>query len=121
MTMSRRLWTLAQTVRNLDEILRVDEIDVYFVGPGDLSSSMNLPTEHPSVQDTIKKCIRKIAASGRIAGTYVGNADAARQTVSWGARYLVTAITPYLVQGATTFLADVKETSNGGDGVHDIY
>lgn len=99
-----------EAVKNLDEILKVDGIDVYFIGPGDLSSSMMLPTNHPRVDETIEMCVRKIVAAGKIAGTYVGTAAATKKAVEWGCRYLVTAITPYMTAGAKKYLADVKET-----------
>ena len=97
-----------EAVENLDEILKVDGIDVYFVGPGDLSSSMNLPADDPKVQETIETCIKKIAAAGKIPGYYVGDVAATKKAVEWGARYLVTAITPYMTAGALSYLAGVK-------------
>ncbi|WP_252198261.1 aldolase/citrate lyase family protein [Clostridium sp. MCC353] len=109
-----------EAVKNLDEILKVDGIDVYFIGPGDLSSSMNLPTNDPKVQETVKNCIQKIAAAGKIPGYYVGNAEATKQAMEWGARYLVTAITPYMTAGALKYLADVKG-EKGSAEVKDAY
>lgn len=99
-----------EAIENLDEILAVDGIDVYFVGPGDLSSSMNKATNDPEVMALIESTIRRIAAARKIAGYYVGNAQDTKQAIEWGARYLVTAITPYMTAGARKYLADVKET-----------
>lgn len=59
---------------------------------------------HPDVLATIERCIRKIAASGNIAGTYVGTPERAAEAISWGAHYLVTALTPHLVSGARHYL-----------------
>lgn len=98
----------AEAVKNLDDILKVDGIDVLFIGPGDLSSSMNLSADDPVVQNTIKVCIRKIVAAGKIAGTYVGTSEVTKKMIDWGARYLVTAITGYMVSGAKAYLKAVR-------------
>ena len=99
-----------EAVENLDEILKVDGIDVYFIGPGDLSASMNLPTNDPKVIKITEETVKKIVAAGKIAGYYVGNAESAKQAIAWGCRYLVTAITPYMTAGAKQYLADVHCT-----------
>lgn len=110
-----------EAVENLDEILKVKGIDVYFIGPGDLSSSMMLPTSDERVTKTIELCIKKITAAGRIAGTYVGSVEAARQAIGWGARYLVTDITSYMTAGARKYLKDVRTGVNSGMDVKEIY
>lgn len=99
-----------EAVKNLEAILCVKGIDVFFIGPGDLSSSMNLPAEDERVQETIHQCIKKITAAGKIAGTYVGTAEETRKMISWGARYLVTAITGYMAAGAQKYLGEVKNS-----------
>src|SRR6185369_2876778 len=52
---------------NLDEILRVDHVDVFFVAPGDLAQSMgytgNLEDSH--VIGAIEDALRRITAAGR--------------------------------------------------------
>lgn len=98
-----------EAVQNLDDILKVDGIDVYFIGPGDLSSSMDLPVNDPKVKEVTKSCIQKITAAGKIAGTYVGTPEATKEAIDWGARYLVTAITGYMATGAKTYLKAVRE------------
>lgn len=99
-----------EAVENLDEILAVDGIDVYFVGPGDLSSSMGVSASDPELLALVEKTIRRIVQAGKTAGYYVGSPAAARQAAEWGARYLVTAVTPYMAAGAKQFLADVRGT-----------
>jgi 4-hydroxy-2-oxoheptanedioate aldolase len=53
-------------VNNLDEILSVDNIDVFFVAPNDLATSMGHIGNmgHPEVQGTVDKAITKIVQSG---------------------------------------------------------
>ncbi|GIS62760.1 MAG: hypothetical protein CM1200mP2_49850 [Planctomycetaceae bacterium] len=54
-------------VNNLDEILEVDHIDVFFVAPSDLASSMGLigQLDHPEVVATREGALKKIVESGR--------------------------------------------------------
>src|SRR5215211_3117949 len=58
-------------VNNLDEILSVDHIDVFFVAPSDLATSMGHigNNAHPDVLSTIDNAIKKIVAAGKVAGT----------------------------------------------------
>ena len=51
-------------VHNLDDILKVDHIDVFFVAPSDLATSMGQIGNmgHPEVQQTIDGAIAKIVA-----------------------------------------------------------
>tara|TARA_Y100001970_G_scaffold271803_1_gene367692 strand:- start:281 stop:1033 length:753 start_codon:yes stop_codon:yes gene_type:complete len=58
-------------VQNLDEILEVEEIDVFFVAPNDLAATMGYigRSDHKDVQDTIENTLKKIVSSGRTAGT----------------------------------------------------
>lgn len=102
-----------QAVENLDDILAVEGIDVYFIGPGDLAASYGEPTGSPKMLEITEKIIRRIVAAGKVAGYYVGTPEAAKQAEEWGARYLVTAVNQYMVAGGKSFLSRVR----GGDEV----
>src|SRR6266852_6303323 len=58
-------------VHRLDEIIKVDHIDVFFVAPSDLATSMGHigNVAHPEVQKTIDAAIARIVQAGRTAGT----------------------------------------------------
>jgi 4-hydroxy-2-oxoheptanedioate aldolase len=60
-----------EALNNLDDILRVDGVDVFFVAPGDLAQSMGLQGQagHPSVQGAIDDALRRIRSAGRVSGT----------------------------------------------------
>ncbi len=97
-----------QAMENLDEILLVDGIDVYFIGPGDLATSYEEPTCSPRMLEVTEAAIKKIIAAGKIAGYYVGTPEAAKQAEEWGARFILTAINQYMVAGGQSFLSKVK-------------
>lgn len=93
-------------VNNLDDILKVDHIDVFFVAPSDLATSMghigNL--SHPDVQSTIDGALQKIIAAGRNAGTLATAANVERYT-KMGVRCVMTPVWPWIEAGAKDFMA----------------
>jgi len=86
-------------VRNLDSILTVEEVDVFFVGPTDLSGSMGHLREpgHPDVRQAVQESLATIIAAGRIAGC-VGSPEVMAQYAAQGVRYLYTHV-PTLLRG----------------------
>jgi 4-hydroxy-2-oxoheptanedioate aldolase len=92
-------------VRKLDEIIKVDHIDVFFVAPNDLATSMGHIGNmgHPDVQQTIDGAIKKIVDSGRVAGTLVNAANVERYT-KMGVRAVMTSFFPWLQAGAKDLL-----------------
>ena len=88
-------------IKAVDEIVKVDHIDVFFVAPSDLATSMghigNLG--HPDVQQTIDATITKIVKAGRTAGMLVSNANVERYT-KMGVRCLMTSFFPWIQAGA---------------------
>jgi 2-keto-3-deoxy-L-rhamnonate aldolase RhmA len=94
-----------EAVRNLDEILAVEGIDVFFVGPGDLSQSMGyLPAvaagkRRPQpVLDLVDQTLQRIRAAGKVAGTLVVRHDVAH-LVSVGAQLLYYHADPFVTEG----------------------
>lgn len=71
-----------EAVANLDAILAVEGIDVFFVGPGDLSQSMGYSPNVAAGQrrpqpalDLVDETLRRIRAAGKVAGTLVVRHD----------------------------------------------
>jgi len=95
-----------EAIENADEILKVDNIDVFFIGPSDLSQSMGFPGQYdePSVATAINSTFAKILASGQIAGT-PGNADKIRTVLNLGVLYTYTHATKLLGAGAEAFFS----------------
>jgi len=93
-------------IPRLDDILKVDHIDVFFVAPSDLATSMGHigNVGHPDVQRTIDGAITKIVQAGRVAGTLVTLANAERYT-AMGVRVLFSVVFPWIQAGATDLLA----------------
>jgi 4-hydroxy-2-oxoheptanedioate aldolase len=94
-----------EAVRNLDAILAVDGIDVFFVGPGDLSQSMGYsPAVAPGkrrpqpVLDLVDETLARIRRAGKTAGTLVVKQDVAH-LVEAGAQLLYYHADPFVSDG----------------------
>jgi 2-keto-3-deoxy-L-rhamnonate aldolase RhmA len=94
-----------EALHRLDDILRVEHIDVFFVAPGDLAQSMGHPgeMEHPAVQAAIDDAVRRIRAAGRAPGVLATPATVGRY-LDLGALYLYVSLAAILAPGTQAFL-----------------
>lgn len=78
-------------VENLDAICSIPGVDALFIGPGDLTANMGIPTEydHPDLVATIKKIINTANKHGVAAGSWFGTTEQALRTIRQGARLVV--------------------------------
>ena len=97
-------------VRNLDEILTVDHIDVFFVAPSDLATSMGHigDLQHPDVLHTIDDTLARIQDAGRVAGTLANNDNVAKYAAA-GVRFLFTSVGGWIAAGAAEFVSRAEE------------
>ena len=91
-------------VDNLDEILTVDHIDVFFVAPSDLATSMGMigQARDPKVQAVIDNALDRIVASGRTAGALC-SADNVDHYASRGVRFMFAIVNEWIAHGAAHF------------------
>ena len=101
-------------VRNLDDILKVDNIDVFFVAPSDLATSMGHigNAGHPDVQRTIDGALAKIQQAGRTAGALATNENVDKY-VAAGVKFFLTNTGPWLMAGANDFKARAEKARKG--------
>ena len=81
----------APAVASLEAILAVGGIDAVFIGPHDLTVSLDLAEqyEHPAVQEAIATIISTCAAHGVPAGTQWWNTDLVRRELVLGGRFVL--------------------------------
>lgn len=79
-----------EAIRNLDEILEVNGIDILFIGPYDLSQSLGVPGEvrHPKVVEAIQNISAKAKEKGMVVGTFVDEYESLDFWRSKGIQYL---------------------------------
>ena len=90
---------------NVDAILKVEGVDVFFIGPSDLSQSMGHPGDPkaPRVAKAIDDTLAKIVAAGKTPGM-PATADNLDQVIASGCRYIYTHLPKLFGAGAQAFL-----------------
>lgn len=93
-----------EALPNLDAILKVDGIDVFFIGPSDLSQSMGHPgnPKAPPVAKAIDEALAKIVAAGRTPGM-PASAEAVQGVLAKGVRYIYTHLPLILGTGSKAY------------------
>jgi 4-hydroxy-2-oxoheptanedioate aldolase len=96
-------------IDNIDALLAVDGIDVFFIGPSDLSQSMGHPgnPKAPEVAQAIQASLRKMVAAGRTPGM-PATAENLRGALDQGVRYIYTHLPRLLAGSARDYLAKAK-------------
>ncbi|MDH7570731.1 MAG: aldolase/citrate lyase family protein [Armatimonadota bacterium] len=99
-----------EAVRNLPAFLEVPGVDVYFVGPSDLSQSMGVPGEvsHPDVQAAVARCVEQIRAAGRVAGTIAIDVEHGKRMRDLGVQYLVPGAARLFISAIRQFMEAMR-------------
>lgn len=95
----------AEAIANIDDLLGVDGIDVYFIGPSDLSQSLGHPgnPNAPAVAAAIEATLRRIRDAGRVPGMPAASA-AVSEVAASGCKYIYTHLPKLLGAGADAYL-----------------
>tara|TARA_Y100001936_G_C16090381_1_gene685587 strand:- start:2747 stop:3565 length:819 start_codon:yes stop_codon:yes gene_type:complete len=94
---------------NLDEIIAVDGIDVFFVAPSDFAASMGHMGEldHPDVVEKINDSLSRIVAAGKHAGALATNENVAAYA-EMGVRFFMTGVGSWIGSGYDQFVGNAK-------------
>ncbi len=94
-----------EAIRNVDDILKVDGIDVFFIGPSDLSQSMGHPgnPKAPAVAAAIDATLKKIVAAGKTPGM-PATPENLGHVIQSGCRYIYTHLPKLIGTGSREFL-----------------
>jgi 2-keto-3-deoxy-L-rhamnonate aldolase RhmA len=99
-----------QAVENLAELLEVPGIDVYYLGPEDISNSLGIPgqSRDSRVVELVEGGIRQVVAAGKTAGCIAADSATARRYVELGARYIASHAIRFMANGSRQFLSEVR-------------
>lgn len=77
-------------VRNLEDILTVQGLDVVFLGPYDLSQSLGIPGEldHPRLFEAMKQVVEVASRTEIVVGTFADSPERALTWIKLGVRYV---------------------------------
>jgi 4-hydroxy-2-oxoheptanedioate aldolase len=106
-----------EALANLDEILEVEGIDAYFIGPADLAASLGYPGEmaHPAVVQQTDEAIRTIRRAGKPVGTIAVGEEAAMGFFAKGCSFVAAHVDVLLLAaGADAVAKGVKSRLKQG-------
>jgi 4-hydroxy-2-oxoheptanedioate aldolase len=113
---NRALLAVAQietgpAIDNLDEILECEGIDIFFLGPTDLSLSLGVPgvLHHPDVVERLSLAAEKILSAGRALGVFASDVASAREWLERGAVYVATGFEGLVRSASIDYLRGVRE------------
>lgn len=98
-----------QALDNFDEILEVEGLDGFFIGPADLGASLgNPPAEE--LNAIVCETLRKIRAKGLVAGSLAFDPKTAEEYIAAGANFIATtADSTLLVQAVDALFGEPKK------------
>lgn len=100
----------AQAVDAIGDYVDVDDVDVLFLGPTDLSHSLGHPGEvdHPEVVAAMEVVAEAVISSEKALGIYAPTVPAAQAWLERGARYITAGAEGFVAQGMAAFIAQLR-------------
>lgn len=79
-----------EALDDLDNILKVEGVDIFFIGPYDLSQSLGVPGQvtHPKVIETVNFIVKKALEVGAVVGSFADTLEAAARWKKEGIQYI---------------------------------
>ncbi len=99
-----------EVVGHLDAVLAVPGIDVFFVGPSDLSQSMGLvgKFDDPHFVDARDTIIRRVLGAGRIMGSRIHSSEDAKEKLAQGFLWLHVSINDVVVNTGRQLIERIR-------------
>jgi 4-hydroxy-2-oxoheptanedioate aldolase len=79
-----------EAIYDIDDILKVEGIDIIFIGPYDLSQSLGIPGQisHPMVISEMNKIVERARSQGIVTGTFTDTPQSADMWKKAGVQYI---------------------------------
>lgn len=83
-----------ECLENIEEIAKVEGIDMIFLGPYDMSQALGIPGQikHEKMLEAEKRILNAAKSAGIAAGIFVGSVEAAKQSREEGWDFLLTSM-----------------------------
>ena len=98
-----------EAIENLEEMVEVEGVDVFFIGSGDLSQSMGYPGQqtHPEVQALMERGVTVIREAGRVAGVSCPDSYVPK-FLGMGVQYFHGSVTRLLQSSSVNYLKEMR-------------
>lgn len=95
-------------IQHFDEISQVEDIDVIFIGPYDMSQSLGIPGQvnNPILTKEIEKLVEKCRQKNKHVGIYADNVETARRYKDLGVKYIAVSVDLNIFGRACSSLAE---------------
>lgn len=102
-----------EAIENLEEMVEVDGVDVFFIGSGDLSQSMGYPGQqtHPEVQALMEKGVTVIREAGRVAGLSCPDSHVPKY-LDMGVQYFHGSVNRLLQSSSVAYLEEMRRAAS---------
>ena len=102
-----------EAIENLESMVEVEGVDVYFIGSGDLSQSMGYPGQqtHPEVQALMAKGVSIIREAGQVAGVSCPDSYVPK-FLDMGVQYFHGSVNRLLQSSSTEYLKGMREAAD---------
>ncbi|MCI0712231.1 MAG: aldolase/citrate lyase family protein [Chloroflexi bacterium] len=93
-------------VQRIHEFIAIDDLDVIFIGPTDLSQSLGYTGQrnHPEVLNAIDEVIEAVLPSDKALGIYVGSREEANNWRERGIQYISCGLSTIIKSGVASYL-----------------
>ena len=100
-------------VKNLPDILKVPGVDMIFIGPADLSSSLGIPfqMDNPLFLETVTEIITRTREAGIYVGTNVNTPEQAAMWIGKGAQLITFVVNGVIHRSLRAMLQSIKAVS----------
>ena len=102
-----------EAIENLESMVAVEGVDVFFIGSGDLSQSMGYPGQqtHPEVQELMAKGVSIIREAGQVAGVSCPDSYVPK-FLDMGVQYFHGSVNRLLQSSSTDYLKEMREAAD---------
>lgn len=102
-----------ESLSHLDEIAAIDNIDVLFIGPGDLSMELGIygQFDHPLFKDALKAVVDATERAGKTAGILLFNPDDYSLYYNMGIRFIACGADMTFVTSGATVMSEKLNSS----------
>jgi 2-keto-3-deoxy-L-rhamnonate aldolase RhmA len=99
-----------EAIDNLEEMVEVEGVDVFFIGSGDLSQSMGYPGQqtHPEVQALMEKGVAAIRKAGKVAGVSCPDSYVPK-FLGLGVQYFHGSVSRLLQSSSVAYLEEMRQ------------